>query len=92
MEMATTITQRFKITFPEGLHLRPSAMLAEIAGHFFSDITVCFNGSVADAKSPLEMIALEAVYGKQVTVIAQGRDAFHAMGVISELFSTGLGA
>jgi phosphocarrier protein HPr len=89
MEMDTTITQRFKITFPEGLHLRPSAMLAKIADRFGSVITVCFNGSEADAKSPLEMIMLEATCGKEVTVIAKGHDAAHAMGAITRMFSTG---
>jgi phosphocarrier protein len=88
METATTITQRFKISFPEGLHLRPAAMLAKIADRFGSVITVCCNGSEADAKSPLEMIMLEAVCGKEVTVIARGRDAVHAMGAITEMFST----
>lgn len=91
MAIATTIRQRFKISFPEGLHLRPAAMLAKIADRFGSVITVCFNGYDADAKSPLEMIMLEATCGNEVTVIAQGHDAIHAMGAITEVFATGFG-
>jgi phosphocarrier protein len=87
--MTTTIKQRFKILFPEGLHLRPAAMLAKIADRFGSVITVCCNGCAADAKSPLEMIMLEATCGKEVTIIAQGHDAVHAMGAIRGMFRCG---
>jgi len=89
MEVATTIKQRFEIPTSEGLHLRPAAMLAKTSDRFDSLITVCRNGSEADARSPLSIILLEATYGKAVTVITQGHDAVHAMAAITELFATG---
>lgn len=87
--MTTTVTQRFVISIREGLHLRPASILAKMADGFDSAITVCCNGSVAEAKSVLSMILLEASYGNEVTVIAKGRDANNAMVAISKLFKMG---
>lgn len=81
--------QKFVVSTSEGLHLRPAVMLAKTAERFRSVITIHRNGSEADAKSPLSMIMLGAVYGNEVTVTARGRDAEDAMAAISELFGTG---
>ena len=89
MEMATTVEQRFVISNRAGLHLRPASMLAKTAGGFDSAIIVCCNGAEAEAKSALSVILLEASYGKEITVIAKGRDADNAMVAISELFKVG---
>ena len=90
MEMTTTIEQRFFISNQGGLHLRPASLLAKTADGYDSAITVCFNGAVAEAKSALSMLLLGASYGKEVTVIAKGRDAVNAMVAISKLFRRGL--
>lgn len=89
MEMNTTIKQRFVISIPEGLHLRPAAILAKTADSFDSAITVCCNGSEAEAKSAMSMILLEASFGNEVTVIAKGHDAVYAMAAIKKLFKVG---
>ncbi len=87
--MDTTIKQQFVISIPEGLHLRPASILAKTADGFDSTITVCCNGSEAEAKSAMNMILLEASYGKTVTIIAKGHDAVYAMAAITELFKVG---
>lgn len=87
--MNTTLKQQFVISIPEGLHLRPASILAKTADGFDSAITVCCNGSEAEAKSAMNMILLEATYGKKVTVIAKGHDAVYAMAAITKLFKVG---
>jgi phosphotransferase system HPr (HPr) family protein len=84
MEKNTIIKQRFCISIPEGLHLRPAAILAKTADGFNSTITVCCNGSEAEAKSVLSLILLEASYGNEITVIAKGPDAVYAMAAIEK--------
>lgn len=84
METNTIIKQRFFISIPEGLHLRPAAILAKTANGFDSAITVCCNGSEAEAKSVLSLVLLEAAYGNEVTVIAKGHDAVFAMAAIKK--------
>lgn len=86
METNPIISQRFFISIPEGLHLRPAAILAKTADCFDSAITVCCNGYEAEAKSALSLILLEASYGNEVTVIAKGHDAVCAMAAIKQLF------
>ena len=87
--MDTTIKQQFVILIPEGLHLRPSSILAKTADGFDSTITVCCNGSEAEAESLLHLIMLEASYGNELTVIAKGSDAVYAMAEIAKLFKAG---
>jgi phosphocarrier protein HPr len=89
MEMNTTIKQRFVVSVPEGLHLRPASILAKTADGFDCTIIVCCNGSEAEAKSALSLILLEASYGNEITVIARGHDAVCAMAAIKKLFNVG---
>ena len=89
MDINNSVEQRFVIPIPEGLHLRPASVLVKTAAGFDSSITICCNGSKAEADSALNMILLEASYGNEVTVIAKGRDAVYAMEAITELFMLG---
>jgi phosphotransferase system HPr (HPr) family protein len=56
MELSVTKKQKYVVSIPGGLHLRPAALLAETAIRFDSDITVRQNESAADAKSALSLI------------------------------------
>jgi phosphocarrier protein HPr len=89
VETNSLIRERFFISIPEGLHLRPAAILAKTADCFESAITVCCNGCEAEAKSALSLILLEASYGNEITVIAKGHDAVGAMAAIKQLFKAG---
>jgi phosphocarrier protein NPr len=87
--MSTTIKRQFAVTSPVGLHLRPAVMLSQTADRFDSTISVYRKDTMADAKSALSMIMLDASFGEAVTVIAQGHDAVPAMTAIEELFQAG---
>lgn len=91
MQTATTCHQRFMVTAPVGIHLRPAAMMAKTLGRFESEVTVSCNRSVANGKSPLSIIMLEASYGTEVLVDAVGPDAEDAMAAVANLFLIGFG-
>lgn len=77
----------FAITSPEGLHLRPAAMLMSTASRFDCDVTVHYNGVSADAKSIMHLVTLNAVCGSCVTVHTEGHDAEEAIEAIGDLFA-----
>jgi phosphotransferase system HPr (HPr) family protein len=80
----------FVVNNPNGIHLRAAVMLAKTANRFKSTITVHRNGKSADVASPLSTVLLEATFGRQVTVMAEGDDADLAMEAIANLFMAGL--
>lgn len=82
-------SETFKVTVPEGLHLRPAAMLVETASLFESDIMIECDGASANAKSIMGLMALNAAFGKTVTISAKGFDAGLALGAIGCLFLSG---
>jgi phosphocarrier protein len=91
VQTAIACSERFVVSTPVGLHLRPAAMLVKTAAQFDCDITVRRNGSSANAKSLMSIIMLEAVFGTEVIVATEGRDAEEAMAAIADLFAGGFG-
>jgi len=47
-----TIQRRVKITNPQGFHMRPATMFAQLAGQFESSVTVCKGDQRVNGKSP----------------------------------------
>jgi phosphotransferase system HPr (HPr) family protein len=89
METAVACSEKFVVSTPVGLHLRPAAMLAKIAGCFDCNIWLRRNGSSADAKSLMSIIMLQATFGTELVVATEGQDAEQAMAAIGELFVSG---
>ena len=82
--------QRFVVSIPVGLHLRPAAMLARTASPFDSEITISRNGIAANAKSAMSVIMLRPSCPVQVKDTAAGDDAEEAMAGIAAFFLSGL--
>lgn len=82
-------SETFTVTVPEGLHLRPAAMIVETASLFQCEIVIEYNGFSADAKSILGLMALGADCGSEVVVCTEGFDAGLALGAIGFLFLGG---
>lgn len=80
-------------TLPAGvaLHARPAADLVRAASQVQARVTLEANGKRANARSILEVLALGAAGGAEVTVSASGPGASEAAGAIAELIA-GLGA
>lgn len=66
------------IADPVGLHARPAALLARVAGAFDAEVTI--NG--ADAGSVLELMALGVKQGETVELRASGAEAEAALAAV----------
>lgn len=66
--------QQVKIIDPNGLHIRPAAKFVKEAKNFNSDITVIFNGKIANAKSLFKIQTLGLTQGSVITITGKGKD------------------
>ncbi len=79
----TTVIVRNK----NGLHARPSSLLAETALRFAeTSITLRRNEIVVDAKSIMELLLLEATCGTELHLSADGPEAGNAVDELKRLF------
>ncbi|AHH08424.1 HPr family phosphocarrier protein [Borrelia anserina] len=83
-----TIT--IEITNKEGLHSRPSSMIAELASKYPScNIKlVTEDGRKANAKSTVEIIILGVIYKEKITIIANGKEETEIIDKLSELLKS----
>ncbi|MDR1889234.1 MAG: HPr family phosphocarrier protein [Zoogloeaceae bacterium] len=83
--------QEVEIVNKLGLHARPSAKLAQLAGDFESEIWMERNDRRINAKSIMGVMMLAAGCGKRVTLEISGRDEDAAMQAITELIADRFG-
>ena len=69
-----------------GLHARPAALLARLAGRFQAKIGVAAGDKTAAADSVLALLMLGAGYGAELRITAEGSDAGEALQEIQALF------
>jgi phosphotransferase system HPr (HPr) family protein len=75
------------VLWREGLHLRPAAMLVQVAKQFQSAIYLKCGGKIADLRSILSVLALCATMGTGLDVEAAGDDEQDAIQAIEQVFS-----
>jgi phosphocarrier protein HPr len=68
-----------KIINKKGLHARASAKIVEASARFQSHITVAKGGQAVDGRSIMGLMMLEASFGTQVEICAEGEDAQDAL-------------
>jgi phosphotransferase system HPr (HPr) family protein len=73
------------ITNPHGLHMRPSAAFAELAGRFRSSVTVRYEGKAVNGKSLWDLMLLAAMPNTELTLEADGPDAAAALDALAAL-------
>ena len=80
-------------TLPAGvaLHARPAADLVRAASRLPVPVTVAVNGKRANARSILEVLALGAIGGTELTLSAGGPGADDAVRTLAEVVAS-LGA
>ncbi len=73
---------------PQGMHLRPIAALAKLAGQFQCDIRIGRPGQeLVNGKSPLLMMpAVLVEMGTELVVEASGPDAQQALDALAKFF------
>ena len=83
-----TVELRVTVENRQGLHARPSSMLAETALKFEGTELKLKRGELeVNAKSIMELLMLEAVCGTELVLSARGPDAEQALDVIRALFA-----
>jgi len=74
-----------------GVHMRPSGLIARTAGRFESRITLRKQGDAADAKSMMEVLALQMMPNDFIDIEVDGADEKHAAEEIEKLFKDKFG-
>ncbi|MBY8965941.1 HPr family phosphocarrier protein [Algiphilus sp.] len=84
-ESTVTIVNRL------GLHARAAAKLVTEANRHQSEIRVRKDGREVSGKSIMGVMMLAAAKGSQITLIAEGDDADHAIACLAELVADRFG-
>ena len=88
----TTVTSdAILIPNPTGLHARPSAVLANIAKGFKSQLKLQLGEQQANLRSVTAIMALDVPQGAKVRVVASGPDAKEAVERLSAVLAAGSG-
>ena len=79
------------IKHPTGLHARPAALFVQAAKRFSSQINVRHGVRSGNAKSILNVLALGACQGAEITISAEGEDAGAALEALQALILNNFG-
>ena len=85
MEKATAT-----IADPVGFHLRAAGRIVKLAKTFQAEVTIRFNGRVANAKSIMGLASLAADHGSAVEIAVEGADEQAATVALVRLISVDL--
>ncbi len=83
---AVGITETLSIGLPNGLHLRPAAHIARSLKGFEASVVFELRGKMANARSPVEIMALEVRHGDELLVAASGAGAREALDSVSAAY------
>ena len=81
-------SKRVTLDNETGLHVRPATLFMETASRFGSAIRVLKNLQVADGKSAISLMLLEASRGTELTIEASGEDEIAAVEALVSLVET----
>lgn len=82
--MNETVRRSVRITNPQGLHMRPAAAFAELAGRFESSVSVANAHQTVDGKNWVELLLLAAEPGTELLLEVSGRDAARALEALAK--------
>jgi len=83
-------TTNAKVSDPVGFHLRAAGRIVKLAKTFSSEVTVRFNGRVANAKSIMGLASLAADHGSVVELEVAGNDEDRATEALLRLIEVEL--
>lgn len=86
-----TLCMQAMVINPQGIHARPAAIFATAAKQFASEIKILGGRRVANAKSPLSLMAADIPWGSSITIEACGEDRKEAVNTLLQLLAQGLG-
>lgn len=79
------IVRTVTVSDPRGLHTRPSAAIARVAGSFRCSIVFRYMGRSACASSVLSLMMLAATRGAEIEITAEGEEALPAVERITRI-------
>jgi len=82
--------EEIRVTNKVGLHARPATIFVQTARKFKSKIFVEKDGKRVNAKSLLELLALDICYGDNIKIIAEGEDSDIAIKELTRLVKSRL--
>ena len=62
------------VSDPVGFHLRAAGRIVKLTKTFASDVTIRYNGRIANAKSIMGLASLAAEFGTEVEIEVAGAD------------------
>jgi phosphocarrier protein HPr len=77
--------KRVTLANTTGFHVRPATLFMETASKFRSVVHVLKDAQVADGKSAISLMLLEAARGTELTIEARGDDEVAAVDALVEL-------
>ncbi len=83
-------TVRATISDPVGFHLRAAGRIVKLTKTFGSEVTIRFNGRVANAKSIMGLASLAAEFGAEVEIEITGPDENEAADLLVQLIAVDL--
>jgi len=82
------LAEETKVQFPEGLHLRPSEVLAYLSLKFSCEVYLIHNEMRINGKSIMSILTLGAGCGVTITIDCDGEDAEEAVAALLEFFDS----
>ena len=72
-------TETATVSDPVGFHLRAAGRIVKLTKTFASDVSIRFDGRIANAKSIMGLASLAAECGTEVEIVIDGPDEDEAM-------------
>lgn len=81
-----------KVRLTDALHARPASLLVRLASQLAADVVISRGACRANAKDVLDVLALGALCGEEIEVVATGDGAAEAEAAIAKLVERGFDA
>jgi phosphocarrier protein FPr/phosphocarrier protein len=92
VNLQATVSRSLRLPLAHGLHARPAARLAKLAGDFDAQAEiVAEDGRTASARSPVTMLGLGLRHGASLTIRAGGNQAEALVDALSQMIDSGMG-
>ncbi len=85
------VTRELRVANKQGIHLRVASLIVRAVGDASSEVTLEKGSYAADCKSCLDLLALAATEGTDLTLRVHGDDAEEVAAKIELLFQTKFG-
>lgn len=87
MSETLAIRRQLTVLLKDGLHLGPLSQINRLASKCDGNVSICREDYVADAKSMLDLLQLNAIHGTMLLVEARGSQAEEIIEGIARLVS-----